>query len=95
MESVDKLILKIDEIMEQNKQIYPILESMTKKPTYTSNNYQPKEVDRDSQEYKNNRGIYLKKLNHREIKEQKQSTMDSYKIDLDEDTGFIHDHINL
>ena len=69
MESVDKLILKIDEIKEQNKQVYSVLESMTQKPTYTNNNYQPKEVDRDSQEYKNKRGIYLKKLNQREIKE--------------------------
>ena len=87
MESVDKLILKNDEIMEQNKQIYSILESMTKKPTYTNNNYQPKQVDRDRQEYKNKRGIYLKKLNHRDIKEPKQSTMDYYKNDFDEDTG--------
>ena len=87
MESVGKLILKIDEIMEQNKQIYSILESMTKKPTYTNNNYQPKEVDRDSQEYKNKKSLYLKKFNHRDIKEPKQPTMDYYKTDFDEDTG--------
>ena len=44
--------------------MYSLLESMTKKSTYNNNNYQPKEVARDSQEYKNNKGIYLKKVNH-------------------------------
>ena len=81
MESVDKLILKIDEIMEQKKQIYSILESVAKKPTYTNSNYQPKGVDRDSQENKNKRGIYLKKFNQTESKEPTQSTMDNYKIE--------------
>ena len=79
MKSVDTLMLKIDEIMEQNKQIY----SMLAKPTYTNNNYQLKEVDRDGQEYKNKRGIYLKKLNRKEIQEPKQTTMDHYKITYD------------
>ena len=32
---------------------------MTKKPAYTNNHYQPKEVDRDSQEYKNKREVYI------------------------------------
>ena len=35
MEGVDKLILKIDEIMEQNKRMYQLLESM-KKPAYNN-----------------------------------------------------------
>ena len=65
MEGVDKLILKIDKIMEQNKHIYQLLESM-KKPAYkNTNNYQPKEVDRASTEYKNERNVYIKKLNEK------------------------------
>ena len=59
MESVDQLILKTDEIMEQKKQIYQLLESM-KKPAYNkTNSYIPKEVDGDSSEFKNTRNIYV------------------------------------
>ena len=86
MEGVDKLFLKIDEIMEQNKRIYQLLESM-KKPAYNNtNNYQPKEVDRESTEYKNNRNVYIKKLNEKVIKEPKQSSLDFYQVKYIEDT---------
>ena len=86
MEGVDKLILKIDEIMEQNKRIYQLLESM-KKPAYNNtNNYQPKEVDRESTEYKNKRNVYIKKLNEKVIKEPKQSSLDFYQVKYIEDT---------
>ena len=79
MEGVDKLFLKIDEIMEQNKRIYQLLESM-KKPAYNNtNNYQPKEVDRESTEYKNKR-------NEKVIKEPKQSSLDFYQVKYIEDT---------
>ena len=77
MEGVDKLILKIDEIMEQNKRIYQLLESMKKPDT---NNYQPKEVDRESTEYKNKRNVYIKQLNEKVIKEPKQSSLDFYQV---------------
>ena len=86
MEGVDKLFLKIDEIMEQNKRIYQLLESM-KKPSYNNtNNYQPKEVDRESTEYKNKRNVYIKKLNEKVIKEPKQSSLDFYQVKYIEDT---------
>ena len=86
MEGVDKLFLKIDEIMEQNKRIYQLLESM-KKPAYNNtNNYQPKEVDRESAEYKNKRNVYMKKLNEKVIKEPKQSSLDFYQVKYIEDT---------
>ena len=86
MEGVDKLILKIDEIMEQNKRIYQLLESM-KKPAYNNtNNYQPKEIDRESTEYKNKRNVYIKKLNEKVIKEPKQSSLDYYQVKYNEDT---------
>ena len=86
MEGVDKLFLKIDEIMEQNKRIYQLIESM-KKPAYNNtNNYQPKEVDRESTEYKNKRNVYIKKLNEKVIKEPKQSSLDFYPVKYIEDT---------
>ena len=86
MEGVDKLFLKIDEIMEQNKRIYQLLESM-KKPAYNNtNNYQPKEVDRESTEYKNKQNVYIKKLNEKVIKEPKQSSLDFYQVKYIEDT---------
>ena len=86
MEGVDKRILKTDEIMEQNKRIYQLLESM-KKPAYNNtNNYQPKEVDRESTEYKNKRNVYIKKLNEKVIKEPKQSSLDFYQVKYIEDT---------
>ena len=86
MKGVDKLFLKIDEIMEQNKRIYQLLESM-KKPAYNNtNNYQPKEVDRESTEYKNKRNVYIKKLNEKVIKEPKQSSLDFYQVKYIEDT---------
>ena len=86
MEGVDKLFLKIDEIMEQNKRVYQLLESM-KKPSYNNtNNYQPKEVDRESTEYKNKRNVYIKKLNEKVIKEPKQSSLDFYQVKYIEDT---------
>ena len=86
MEGVDKLFLKIDEIMEQNKRIYQLLESM-KKPAYNNtNNYQPKEVDRESTEYKNKRNVYIKKLNEKVITEPKQSSLDFYQVKYIEDT---------
>ena len=86
MEGVDKLILKIDEIMEQNKQIDQLLESM-KKPAYNNtNNYQPKEVDRESTESKNKQNVYIKQLNEKVIKEPKQSSLDFYQVKYIEDT---------
>ena len=86
MEGVDTRILKIDEIMEQNKRIYQLLESM-KKPAYNNtNNYQPKEVDRESSEYKNKRNVYIKKRNEKLIKEPKQSSLDFYQVKYIEDT---------
>ena len=85
MEGVDKLILNIGEIMEQNKRIYQLLESM-KKPAYNNtNNYQPKEVDRESTEYKNKRNAYIKKLNEKVVKEPKQSSLDFYQVKYIED----------
>ena len=56
---------------------------MDTKPTYNNNNnYQAKAVDRTSGEYY----IYINKLNKKEIKEPKQSSLDYYQVKYNEDT---------
>ena len=40
----------------------------------------------DETTYKNKRAVYLTKLNNKEIRQPKQSTLNYYKIDYDEDT---------
>ena len=84
-EGLDKIVKKLNKVLEQNKNILEILQEMEKKKPVT-NSYQSKEVDRTSGEYKNKRNIYLNKLNNKEIKEPKASTMTFYQIDYDEET---------
>ena len=79
-EGLEKIVKKLNKVLEQNKNILEILQEMEKKKPLT-NSYQSKEVD-----YKNKRNIYLNKLNNKEIKEPKASTMTFYQIDYDEDT---------
>ena len=81
-EGLEKIVKKLNRILDQNKNILEILEK--KKPL--TNIYQSKEVDRTNGEYKNKRNIYLNKLNNKEIKEPKASTMTFYQIDYDEET---------
>ena len=58
-----------------------------KKPACNdTNNYQPKEVDRESTKYKNKRNVYIKQLNEKAIKEPKQSSLDFYQVKYIEDT---------
>ena len=40
----------------------------------------------NSAEYKNKRAVYLQKLNSKEIKQPKESTLQYYKLEYDEDT---------
>ena len=52
--SLELLFPRLEKLLEQNENIMKILKSMSTKPTYSNNNnYQAKEVDRDSSEYKN------------------------------------------
>ena len=80
------MLKKLNKVLDQNENILEILQEMEKKKPLT-NNYQSKEIDRTGGEYKNKRNIYLNKLNNKEIKEPKSSTMAFYQIDYDEDTG--------
>ena len=85
-EGLDKIVKQLKKALEQNNNILEILQEMEKKKPLT-NSYQSQEVDRTRAEYKNKRNIYLNKLNNKEIKEPKASTMTFYQIDYDEDTG--------
>ena len=84
-EGLDKIVKKLNKGLEQNKNIFEILQEMEKKKPLT-NSYQSKEVDRTNGEYKNKKQVYLNKLNNKEIKEPKSSTMAFYQIDYDEET---------
>ena len=85
-EGLDKIVKQLKKVLEQNNNILEILQEMEKKKPFT-NSYQSKEVDRTSGEFKNKKQVYLNKLNNKEIKEPKSSTMAFYQIDYDEDTG--------
>ena len=85
-EGLDKIVKQLKKVLEQNNNILEILQEMEKKKPLT-NSYQSQEVDRTRAEYKNKRNIYLNKLNNKEIKEPKASTMAFYQIDYAEDTG--------
>ena len=85
--SLELLFPSLEKVLEQNENILNILKSMNTKPTYNNNsNCQEKEVDRDSSEYKNKRNIYVKKLNEKNIKEPKQSSLECYQVKHKEDT---------
>ena len=86
VEGLDKIVKQLKKVLEQNNNILEILQEMEKKKPLT-NSYQSQEVDRTRAEYKNKRNIYLNKLNNKEIKEPKSSTMTFYQIDYAEDTG--------
>ena len=85
-EGLDKIVKQLKKVLEQNNNILEILQEMEKKKPIT-NSYKSQEVDRTSAEYKNKKQVYLNKLNNKEIKEPKSSTMAFYQIDYDEDTG--------
>ena len=85
-EGLDKIVKQLKKVLEQNNNILEILQEMEKKKPLT-NSYQSQEVDRTRAAYKNKRNIYLNKLNNKEIKEPKASTMAFYQIDYAEDTG--------
>ena len=84
-EGLEKIVKKLSKVSEQNKNTLEILQEMEKKKSLT-NSYQSKEVDRTSGEYKKKRNFCLNKLNSKEIKEPKSSTMTFYQIDYDEET---------
>ena len=58
--SLELLFPRLEKVLEQNESILKIFKSRSIKPTYNNNNnYQAKEVDRDSSEYKKNETFML------------------------------------
>ena len=58
--SLELLFPRLERVLEQNENILKILKSMNIKLIYNNNNnYQAKEVDRDSSEYKKQRNKHL------------------------------------
>ena len=85
-EGLDLIVTQLQKVLEQNKNILEILQEMEKKKPLT-NKYQSKEVDRTSSEYKSKRQVYVSKLNTKQIKEPKPSSLEYYRVDFDEETG--------
>ena len=85
-EGLEKIVKQLKKVLEQNKNILEILQEIEKKKSL-ANNYQSKEVDRTSGEYKNKRQVYVSKLNTKQIKEPNPSSLEYYRVDYDEETG--------
>ena len=84
----DTNLEKLDEITNKlnrcNKNVKLVLELLEKLSKASENKTEYKPMDETT--YKNKRAVYLTKLNSKEIKQPKQSTLNYYKIDFDEDT---------
>ena len=81
LEKLDELTNKLNRCNKNIKLVLELLEKMSK-ANETKTEYKPM----DETTYKNKRAAYLTKLNSKEIKQPKQSTLNYYKINYDEDT---------
>ena len=82
--NLEKLTEMNNTLSRCNKNIKLILELLEKLNKASENKTEYKPMDETT--YKNKRAVYLTKLNSKEIKQPKQSTLNYYKIDYDEDT---------
>ena len=82
--NLEKLAEMNNKLSRCNKNIKLILELLEKLNKASENKTEYKPMDETT--YKNKRAVYLTKLNSKEIKQPKQSTLNYYKIDYDEDT---------
>ena len=83
LEKLDEMTNKLNRC---NKNIKLVLELLQKLHEATEKKTQNVFIAPNSAEYKNKRAVYLTKLNNKEIKLPKKSTLEYYKIDYDEDT---------
>ena len=83
LEKLDEMTNKLNRC---NKNIKLVLELLQKLHEATEKKSQSSYITPNSAEYKNKRAVYLTKLNNKEIKLPKKSTLEYYKIDYDEDT---------
>ena len=81
LEKLDELTNKLNRCNKNINLVLDLLEKMSK-ANETKTEYKPM----DETTYKNKRAVYLTKSNSKEIKQPKQSTLNYYKINYDEDT---------
>ena len=92
--NLEKLTEMNNKLSRCNKNIKLVLELLEKLSKASENKTEYKPMDETT--YKNKRAVYLTKLNSKEIKQPKQSTLNYYKIDFDEDyrnIRIIHNYI--
>ena len=82
--NLEKLTEMNNKLSRCNKNIKLVLELLEKLSKASENKTEYKPMDETT--YKNKRAVYITKLNSKEIKQPKQSTLNYYKIDFDEDT---------
>ena len=83
LEKLDEMTNKLNRC---NKNIKLVLELLQKLHEATEKKSQSSYMTPNSSEFRNKRAVYLQKLNSKEIKQPKKSTLECYKIDYDEDT---------
>ena len=83
--NVDKLDELTNKLNRCNKNIKLALELLQKMSEATEKKTQTTYIAPNSAEFKNKRASYLTKLNNKEIKQPKESTLQYYKIDYNED----------
>ena len=83
LEKLDALTNKLNRC---NENVKLVLELLQKLHEATEKKSQSSYMTPNSSEFKNKRAVYLTKLNNKEIKQPKKSTLEYYKIDYDEDT---------
>ena len=82
LEKLDELTNKLNRC---NKNVKLVLDLLQKLHEVSDKKTTPYNKDTRDGTYENKRNIYLTKLNNKEIKQPKQTTLDYYKIELDED----------
>ena len=82
LEKFDELTNKINRC---NKNVKSVLELLEKMNEATEKKTQSTYIAPNSAEFKNKRAVYLTKLNNKEIKQPKQTTLKFYEIEYDED----------
>ena len=79
LEKLDELTNKINRC---NKNVKSVLELLEKMNEATEKKTQSTYIAPNSAEFKNKRAVYLTKLNNKEIKQPKQTTLTFYEIEM-------------
>ena len=83
LEKLDEITNKLNRCNKNVKLVLELLEKLSKasETKKQGGGY----VEKGSAEYKNNKQVYLTKLNNKEIKQPRRETLNFYEIDYDED----------